>query len=256
MSALAGALLFLYLKVGPNQQLVYDQLARRDAVDRKFLPIEAMYQISKEPLWIVFHQHKDWNKAFYLPAEAPALPEERSLPGLRVPRLYLYRPFYVNEGKLPDFKDLAVDTGSAYFTAMLERQAERKLGEGRGRDAAKARADLLFPEVPEEKRLEVYGEALADFAGHLMSIANEISRSRRRGVDLCPQGSEIPLLEHWKKAFGESQFFGLYTPPGGFEAVATQKSLEKEDKLLAAKELLGRQRWKGEPVADLGVCRP
>ncbi len=59
-----------------------------------------------------------------------------------------------------------------------------------------------------------------------------------------------------RRRSGKASSSVLYTPEGSSEAVATQKSLEKEDKLLAAKELLERQRWKGDPVADLGVCRP
>lgn len=255
MSAAAGALLFLTLKLAPSQHLVYRQLARRDAADRKFLPIEALYELSREPLWIVFHDHQDWNKAFYLPAETPALPVEGSLPALALPRLYLYRPYYLAAGRLKDFKDFPVDTGSAFFTALLEKVAREKLVEG-GLAAAKARADQLLPEVEEGQRLEVYGETLAEFAGHLMSIANEIGRAKRRGIDLCPREQPIPLLEHWRRAFDQTQFFGTYSPPGSFEAVATRNGLEREDKIFAAKELLKRPRWKGDPLADLGVCRP
>jgi hypothetical protein len=254
VSALASALLFVFLKVGPNQFLVYDQLARRDAVDRHFLPIEGIYEVGKEPLWLVFHQQKDWNKAFYLPKGSAALAGERSLPGLDLPRLYLYRPYYLKQGRLPDFKDLAVDTGSAYFTATMEKRAEKKMVDAKVRAQAEKRADLVFPEVPVGQRVEVYGASLAEFAGHLMSIANEISRAKRRGIDLCPKAKEAPLLRHWRNAFGPSQFFGLYTPEGSFETVATERSLELEDKLLAAKVLLGRSRWKGDPVADLQVC--
>lgn len=249
MSALASALLFVFFKIGPNNYLVQDQLARRDAFDGHFLPIEALEEVAREPLWLVFHDQDDWNRAFYLAKGPAVLAGERSLPGFDLPRLYLYRPYYLKQGKLPAFKDLAVDTGNVYFTSLLEKQAESKL-----QSLPKSRADQLFPEVPENRRLEVYGETLAEFAGHLMSVANEISRAKRRGVDMCPKEKKIPLLEHWRKAFGPSQFFGHYRPEGAFEAVATERSLELEDKLLAATALLGRSRWKGDPVADIGVC--
>ena len=249
MSALASALLFVFFKIGPNNHLVQDQLARRDAIDGHFLPIEALEEVAREPLWLVFHEHDDWNRAFYLPKGPAVLAGERSLPGFDLPRLYLYRPYYLKEGKLPAFRDLAVDTGNYYFTALLEKQAESKL-----QSLPKARADQLFPEVPEDQRLGVYGESLAEFAGHLMSIANELGRARRRGVELCPKEKKIPLLEHWRRAFEQAQFFGLYRPEGSFEAIATERTLEPEDKLLAAKNLLGRSRWNGDPVADLKPC--
>ena len=47
-----------------------------------------------------------------------------------------------------------------------------------------------------------------------MSIANELARARRRGIDLCPKPKEGPLLRHWRTAFGPSQFYGLFTPVG------------------------------------------
>lgn len=257
MTGLAGALLFVVLKLGPNQGLIYDQLARRDAADRHFLPIEALYEVSREPLYLVFHQEKDWRRAFYLPAGQPALPGERSLPGLEVPRLYLYRPHYLGSpGRLVDFSGLAVDTASGYFEALLERQFERRLRQPPFAARTQERADLLFPEVPSEDRLEVYGATLAEFGGHLLSIANELARAKRRGVAICPRDKSIPLLEHWRRAFEGGQFPGSYTPPGTLEPALTRRLLEREDKELAAAELLGRFRWKGDPVADLGVCRP
>lgn len=256
MSALASALLFVVLQLGPNQGLIYDQLARRDAIDRQMLPIAPLYEISQEPLYLVFHRQPDWRKAFYLPAGAPALPGERGLPGLEVPRLYLYKPYYLPQGgRLPDFGSLAVDTASAYFEALLERQFERRLGDAAFAARAQARADQLFAEVPESDRLAVYGGALAEFGGHLMSIANELSRAKRRGIQLCPGEKTPPLLAHWRRAF-EAPFAGSYTPAGSFEAKLTEKTLEREDKNLAARELLGRSHWQGDPVADLGVCHP
>lgn len=256
MNALAGALLFVVFHLGPNQDLIYDQLARRDAVDRRLLPIEALYEISREPLYLVFHQEKEWRRAFYLGAGMPALPAERSLPGLEVPRLYLYRPLFLVGGRLPDFSGLAVDTSSGYFEALLERQFERRLAKPEFAARAKARADQLFAEVAEERRLGVYGSTLAEFGGHLMSIANELARAKRRGVDICPREKSLPLLDHWRRAFEETPFAGSHTPAGSFEPLLTRAVLAREDKLFGAAELLGRARWKGDPVADLAVCRP
>ena len=256
MSALAGALLFVVLNCGPNQVLIYDQLARRDAVDRRLLPIEPLYEITRQPLYLVFHQRKDWRRAFYLGEAAPALPAERSLPDLRVPRLYLYGPHYLKDGRLADLRDLPVDSASNYYQALLERRFATRLADPAFAARARSRADLLFAEVPEADRLEVYGNTLAEFGGHLMSIAGELGRAKRRGTDICPRKNAIPLLEQWRRAFADGPFAGSYSPPGSFETLPTRQVLALEDKKLAAADLLGRFRWNGEPVADLPVCRP
>lgn len=256
MTALTSALLYVVLHFGPNSSLIYDQLARRDAIDRQFLPIEFLYQISQEPLYLVLHEQKDWQRAFYLPASEPALPGERNLPGLEVPRLYLYRPFYMEKGRLKNLNTFAVDIGEGYYFALLERQFERKLRDSSFRKQAETRAGELFAEVPAAQRLQVYGSALAEFAAHLMTIVSELDRAKHRGIHLCPGEKKIPLLEHWRKAFADTPFPGTYTPDGSFEPRMTGQVLQSEDKLLAVKELLGRRRWKGDAVHDLPICAP
>lgn len=256
MTTLAGALFYLVLKLGPNGGLIYDQLAHRDRIDRHFLPIEALYEISREPIYLVFHEERSWQKAFYLPASSPALPAPRSLPGLAVPRLYLYRPYYAVGGRLVELENLAVDTASAYYGALLERQFERKLAKKAFAARATQRASKLYQEVPKEQRLEVYGRTLAEFAGHLMSIASEIARAKRRGIVVCAPAASLPLLEHWRRAFSNPGFVGTWSQEGSFEPILTQNALTSEDKTLAILELLQRPRWKGDPHADLDVCAP
>ena len=148
---------------------------------------------------------------------------------------------------------------------------------------ADQRAKLVMPEVPPELRLQVYLEAVADFAAQAVSVAHEVDRTRRRwqqlGRDLCVlRQPEIPLMRHWRRLFEQASFRGLYpleasqVGQGSSEWgdgarttdrpddvdeprwATTRQGLGKADKDLVLRYLFSG-RWQGDPEVDfVSLC--
>lgn len=143
-------------------------------------------------------------------------------------------------------------------------------------DLATQRAMDVMPEVPQAARLQVYLEAVADFAAQAVSSAHEIDRTRRRwqalGRDICAlRQPEIPLMRHWQGLFERAGFRGVYRADGfdedpvasddridttGEEAATrepqwatTRRGLARIDKDLVVQHLFAG-RWTGDPEQD------
>lgn len=258
MSAIAGIVCGLILALGPNGHQLAEQVARQDELARRMLPTAYLEALSRQSIYLVLHDQEDWPSAFSLMAEQSALPGERSLPGLQVARLYLYRAHFLEQGRLRKLEDLPVDLASDFFRATLELAMVRRFSDATFAEKVAKRAGELFQEVPSAQQAQVYAETQVEFAANLLSIAVEIGRAQRRalarGKTLCLEGITIPLFEHWRKTFSEASFHGSYTPEGGTEAAFTRESLSLEDKKSALRELLGQEGWRGEVEADLRLC--
>lgn len=275
VTGLAGVLLAIAAAIGPNGHLVEAQLA-----DAGGLPVDVL----RRPAggwWVVFHHQRDWAPAFYsepdadiavlgAAAAASGTPIHRLLPGLGLPRLFLYAPHYLEGGRLRRLEAMAVDVAEGYFHALLE--AALNAPEARGdsgildfRRAAGRRADELMAEVPAGQRLDAYLSAVRDFASHLLSIANEVRRadrrSRERGSDLCAfLDPPRTLFALWERSLRETVYRGRYraTPETGTAGNpawrTTRRGLEAVDKARVLTELLGG-RWRGDAARDFpGLC--
>jgi hypothetical protein len=272
VTALAGLLLIVGGACGPDGYAVHRRLL---APAGAFADLLA----AADGSWVVWHHHRDWARAFYSPPEedvralavTSAGAVERLLPGLRVPRIFLYVPTYRPGGTSSTgsaaLSEQAVDVAEHYFHALVELYLDRRLREPGSwfRRLAEARAAELMDEVPPAGRLPAYADAAADFAAHLLSIAHEIGRADRRaaarGTDLC--GLLDPprtLFALWRRSIRSGVYRGRYRPAfepgaGATAAVESRRGLGEEDKRRILDELL--HGWTGDPARDFaGLCRP
>ena len=270
MDGLAELLLTVAWAIGPNGQAVHAQLD--DPALRQTVPVAALADTTPD-LWVVYHEVDGWPMAFFTPAgtSRPALPAlgpveaaaPRLLPGLAVPRLYLYRDYYrapasatpAPVGAMP------LDVAEYYFHALLDAWLDPTSGRAGGgfREDLARRSEVLMASVPADQRQDAYRAALADFGAHLLSTALEIRRSlerrRRAGKDPCG-ALDRPgtLYALWPRIFDESPFPGLYRAPTG-EWTRTVAILERADKERLAAEVLDIP-WTGDLRRDLGLACP
>lgn len=224
-----------------------------DAIDRRLVPV-AWLREDDLRLWLVFHQERDWPRAFF--AAGGAVPStsgspQRSLPGLRLPRLYLYAPsFRAPDGGLKPFAQLAVDQSNALFEAYATAHwSQRRRQPALAAEVARLSADL--GQGPLAERSAALEETVLEFVAHLVALSNELARAERRGIDLCRE-PELPLVRWWRQSFAAMDFPILWTDAQGAEH---QYPLGAEARRWAAKTLLGRP-WQGDPGLDLALCRP
>jgi len=252
--AIASALSF-----GPDGYLLQHPLL--DAGAKARLPVEALVETSAG-LWLVFHREDELTPALYLPPRKAGLVVtrliagrsfQRILPGLEVPRLFLYAPTYVREGRLAPPQTLAVDSAGHLYRALTEAHFDRLLSVPPLRAELEARSAELYPEVPADRRLAAYAGALSDFGAHLLGVANEIARSearrRHQGRESLCRGLAEPrgFFGHWREIFERGIYRGYYELEGS-EAAETPP-LAAADKHWVAAHLFSGV-WSGEPERD------
>ncbi len=255
----AELLLVVGWVLGPRDALLAQQIATAEATVA--LPLTALQPIS-EQLWVVWHQRQDWTRAFYLPPETPVTQlvadagpsAEVLLPGLRLPRLFLYAPDYQ---KREIWGSLAVDTAEIYFHALLEAYFDQELrrSASRWRPLVEKRAPELLPDLPPDVQTTAYLAGLIDFAAHTLATAHEIQRTFKRrpsAAERCAllQRPGLPTL--WQKIFTAEQYRGSY--PTGNPAQPWQLSprgITAEDKALVQERLFAH-RFSGDPQQDWG----
>ena len=199
----AGLLVTVLALVGPNGYLLLPSLAPAEV--RASLPADVFLPLASR-LWIVYHERPEWPMALYLPAaDEPAdlsLPlvaadAERLLPGLRVPRLFLYAPYY--RPAVPA-ADMPLDVAQYFFGALLE-----------------ALLDLAPPPDLDARAAgrgrEGYVSALTAFGAHALSAAIEVRRSlarqRAAGKDPCRiVDHPATLFGLWHRIFTTEEYRG------------------------------------------------
>ena len=277
MSGLAGVLWTLAVAFGPNGYLVENQLTEATT-----LPLE-IPRAAASGWWVVFHQQDAWVPAFYVPPETDvagfglnaaisAAPIDRLLPALQVPRLFLYAPYYREDGRLRPLSDMAIDVAESYLHALFEaslandRRALARLSVAPFVTHAAHRAAELMPEVPPSQRLEAYLVAVREFVSHLLSMANEIERADRRARerqrDLCALlDPPRTLFALWQQSIRKAHYPGRYDvateaePAEPRETLAakewrsTRRGLEPSDKSRVLAELLAGL-WTGNAARD------
>ena len=282
MTGLAGLLLHAFWFFAPDGYLLARQLDGSPVA-----PALAKLSPAIESSWIVFHRRPDWAMAFYSPPEADlAMMEllaaevlvepERLLPRLRLPRIFLYAPYYSfgaasSTGDLVAVESMALDVAESYFHALLEAFLDREARhpESLYLAAARGRAGSVMSEVPEPQRLAAYLSAATDFASHLLSIAHEIDRAERRarsrGKDLCALlDPPRTLFALWAASVSTASYPGRYTVLSSGEGdggggivrqMTTRGGLERRDKELVLEEVFSGH-WTGDVGRDFGhLCR-
>ena len=266
MPGLGGLLLVAMAGVGPNGWMLGQGLAELQGPVP--LPVESLIPVTQD-LWLVPHEEPAWSMVFYTPPKTPLFPmmigqAERLLPEVSGPRLFL-RSNIFEPGALDH---LAVDAAEYLYRTLLEvhlhQEVERE-GSPYRLVAARRATDLML-EVPAEHRRTAYLSAVADFGGHLFSIANEVNRASRRAQDLGRDPClllrrKAPLLRLWETSFESSPYTGRYPKssqrPGWpqVEWVETRRALEAQDKKLFLSHILG-DVWRGTMDQDLAALCP
>jgi len=246
----AGALLLTALAIGPNGHLLLPSLA--PAVVRAGLPADAFLPLTPR-LWVVYHDRRELPMAFYLPAaDEPAdlslhlfaAGGERVLPGLRVPRLFLYAPYF--RPAAPAL-DMPLDVAQYFFGALLE-----------------ALLDLAPPADLDERTAgrdrEGYVSALAAFGSHALSVAVELRRSlarlRSAGKDPCAVVDHpATLFGLWRRVFTTEEYRGQVRAPGQPRQWVLGPPLTEDDKAYFVDRVFGGF-WTGDARRDFGLdCR-
>lgn len=264
--AVVGLLAAIFSALGPNGAEL--GAALRPPAVAPWLPVERLAALAAE-LWLVEHRHADWRMAFFLPPATPVAElgvavlatdrgPSRLLPGLRLPRLFLYRPFYRREGVLQPVGAMPVDVAEHLFAALLDAWLERAVDDchGRGLGARlRRRAEATMADVPAAFRGEAYRRALVDFGAGALSVANEIARSDRRrrargSSDLC-RLIDRPgtLFGAWRGVFAGA-WPGRWRGPDG-ERIS-RGVLTAEDRRWLLREALG-VAWNGDPRHDFAA---
>lgn len=246
MNGLSALLLFWLAAIGPNGEVLLP------ALDRS-LPVRAFTEFTPR-LWVVLHHNRDLPMAFYSPAERrdPSFwlrvkdPDmERLLPGLRVPRIFLYAPYYRPGARLSSATEMTVDVAQYFSETLLE-----------------AFFDLSPPDGFEE-RAQHYGpgyiSALAQFGSDVFSIAVELRRSLQRqraaGKDPCVVASHpATLFSRWQRIFTTAPYRGLYDPPGHGPA-RLGPPLSRGDKSFLIDKAFANF-WAGDLQRDFGLDCP
>lgn len=247
MGAAGAGLLIALAAVGPNGHLLLPSLA--PAQVRGSLPAEVLLPLTAR-LWIVYHERPEWPMAFYLPAEEGGLflfaaGVERPLSALRVPRLFLYAPYY--RPPVPAL-DMPLDVAQYFFGVLLE-----------------AWLDLAPPPGLEERAAavgpEAYSAALAAFGSHALSVAVELRRSlarqRAAGKDPCAiVDRPDTLFGLWRRVFTTAEYRGqIRVPDTSPPRWAPGPPLTAGDKAFFVERVF-RGFWTGDVRRDFGLDCP
>jgi len=274
MTGLGGLLLIAAGIFGPDGFAVHRQLLAAPAV--ALTPAVDSLLAAADGSWVVWHRNRSWGRAFYSPPQdrvallavaSAAGPVERLLPGLELPRLFLYAPTYRPGGTVAALSEQAVDVAEYYFHALIELYLDQQLRQPRSwfRRLAEHRGAELMAEVPPASRLQAYADAAGAFAAHLLSIAHEIARADRRagarGEDLCALlDPPRTLFELWQRSVRSGSYHGRYLrspdPGGGSAPVSTsRRGLAEADKRQILDQLF-QSRWTGDPAHDFAHLCP
>lgn len=264
---LAALVFTLGLSIGPNGYLFHQQLA--PPARAGVLPTADLGRFSRR-LWLVWHERDGAPPALYAPPDTPTAGlalllgsdgAARLLPGLQVPRIFLYAPHYrAAEGGVRPPAQMAVDTADHYFHALFEAYLQLELAvlDAPLRSALEQRAASRMQDVPPDQQLAAYLGALTAFGGHLLAVANEIERSeirrRARGSTLCGLFQRPgTLFTRWREVFTTLPFSGDYRRRGTdgrpSRRVASRATLTPDDKRFFVRDLLGSD-WTGMPEQD------
>lgn len=264
MDSLAAFILALYFAVGPNGHVL--QAALEPAETRRNLPVEAFSHLLGE-LWVVFHDSKEWAMATYAPAGTPAFVlgarrrPERLLPGLEVPRLYLYSPYYRPEGRTPPATDMTIDVAQYFAETLVEAALDLQPPGGLDERAAHYGESPEGGGIPTAQRRSAYASALAQFGAESFSLAVEIRRSlarqRAAGKDPC-KILHLPgtLFGQWGRVFDSIEYRGLYRPPGAPSGRWTLgPPITANDKRFLIRQVF-EDRWSGDVRRDFSLTCP
>lgn len=269
MDGLAALLLTLVANFGPNGGWVL--LPHLDPPEvRRRLPVEAFLDLAPR-LWVVHHEVRDQMMAFYSPAEGEEGSEvtvaawrlvsadsrtERLLPDLRVPRIFLYAPYYRPEGRPLSALEMPLDVAQYFFSALIEASLDLAPPPGLGE-----RAEEYGRGIPAAERRGAYVSALSQFGSDLLSAAGELRRSlarlRAAGKDPC-RAVDFPgtLFAHWDRMFTSVEYRGLYRPAGAPPGTWTLgPPLAPADKAFLLDDLLGGF-WAGDVRRDFELDCP
>ena len=246
-----GGLLFYLLGVWIGSAHGPGALSRQleAAIERGHVPLDYALELAPD-LALTLHQRRSWSMAAYVP------------PSRRAPdHLALYAPFYLRGHELVGLVDMPVDVCEHYVHALLEAHLRRQLAQPATpvARAIRERAPAAMPDVPRERQVEAYVDALASFGSHLLSVANELERKdeqRRDRGGLCPLlDRPLPLIALWDRMFTSEAYPGSYEGPGG-RVLLSRSVLASEDKRFLLDAVL-RSPWKGRVREDLGprYCR-
>lgn len=196
---------------------------------------------------------------------------------------YAAMSFRSEEGGFPPRHRLGLDVVEYWAHSLTLAWLDAALrGQEPYIEQARQRALVVMPEVPQEERLPVYLESVADFVSQIVSVAHEVDRTRRRwqrlGRDICTlRQPEIPLMRHWRGLFEQSSFRGTYRVEASdvgpmsldgrvdpFPAMdddgtadeplwaTTRQGLARADKDLIVQHLFAG-RWKGDSEVDFAA---
>ena len=277
MSEAAVLCLLWLFSYGPNDYHLKTWLASADEIEQALLPL-AELQAHWQPLWLVRHRRPDWPPVFALTASEQVEPDglgslgsfffgsRRSLPGWRVPRLFiaasLWREGGMERGLRP-LDEMALDDVEKIFRGYLSLFLERRVAAVPGlRQDLLERAFELMQEAPPDRRAGAYSGALVDFGAHMLSVAHEVGRHRRRKsrAELCAVLSHpATLFGFWQRAVTETEFPGWIPTATSGSPTAGRRSwrqtaavLSTDDKLWFLQRILGTS-WSGEPQRDFAV---
>lgn len=243
----AGALLTALVLFGPNGHLLLPALAPAEV--RAALPADAFLPLASR-LWVVYHEHPEWPMALYLPAaDDPAdlslhlfaADAERLLPALRVPRLFLYAPYFRRPAPAVD---MPLDVAQYLFGALLE--ALFDLAPPADLDAQAA-----------GRNREGYVSALAAFGSHALATAVELRRSlarqRAAGKDPCAIiDHPATLFGLWRGIFTTEEYRGQIRLDGKPPRWALGPPITESDKAYFVERVFGGF-WTGDPRRDFGL---
>lgn len=171
------------------------------------------------------------------------------------PRLMLYEPYYRRtDGAWVEPLEMTPDVVEYWCHALLLAHLHLEVVEGDGEYGAfvRRRAAAYYPEVEPEAAVGLMVTALASFGSHVLSLANEIERARRRrpDADLCGLVRARKLhFAAWARAFGDEEYVGVAGEAAG-EAYP-RRAIAKADKQAFVQYVL-EGRWSGDPEVDFG----
>lgn len=264
MEGLAALALTLVSSFGPNGWVL---LAHLDPPEvRPRMPVDVFVELAPR-LWVVLHEDPDRTMAFYDPpaeagsalwrlASSSSSSSERLLPGLRVPRIFLFTPYYRPEGRPRTVLDMPVDVAQYFFTALIE--AFLDLRPPPGMDT---RSEQYGRGIPPAERRGAYASALSQFGADVLAVAGELRRSlarqRAAGKDPCPVVDHPnTLFVHWGRVFTSVEYRGMYRPPGAPPGTwSLGPPLSADDKRYLADRLFGGF-WTGDVRRDFELDCP
>ncbi len=259
-----SALILLVLATfGPNGHVLLPALAPQG--ESRGLPVDAFLTLTPL-LWVVFHEVPELPMAAYQEgASAPDLAlhflaadpkTERPLPRLRVPRLFLYAPYYRRGAQLDAAGDMPLDVAQHFFSALIEALFDLAPPAGVDQRAAEHGAAL-----PATARRTAYVSAAAEFGSHALSVATELSRSLERqrtaGKDPCRLVDHpATLFGLWRRVFTTNEYRGQYpADDSGRRRWVQGPPLSPGDREHFARQVLGGS-WSGDVRRDFALDCP